>query len=224
MHILRAMPRGMNKITFVLFAFVLSLTITIATPRPTHAEGPLLGKVRCLLETVLLQRCKPIQTPPSVMPTPEPSPQTGGGGSSRPSSPSTNKPTQPDSPKVSQQATPAPPAPASPSPNTAHEEGITVPRETTEMSPAVKGAVAPHASSASFTDADYMTFFNTYSQYATSTQPQQVSTAPIEASSEGWKVLGVAWYWWAALGLLGVAIFTSIKSRSLRISSTLPDV
>ena len=91
------------------------------------------------------------------------------------------------------------------------------------MAPAVKGAVAPHVSDASLTAAEHMTFFNTYSKYARDVQPRQVSAAPLETSSEGWKILGIAWYWWAVLGLLGVAIFTSIKSYTLRKSSRLPN-
>jgi hypothetical protein len=213
----------MNKITFVLFAFVLSITITIATPRPTYAEGPLLGTVRCVLKTVLLQRCQPAQTPPNVTPAPEPTPPKGSGA--EPSSPSTtNKPAQPSSPDASSGGTQVNPTPARSSSNVAQEGEIALPKETAEMAPAVKGAAALHASGASLTDADYMTFFNTYSRYATDAQPRQLSAAPLETSSEGWKILGVAWYWWVALGLLGVAIFTSIKSYALRKSSSLPDV
>lgn len=218
------MPRGMNRITFVLFAFVLSITITIATPRPTYAEGPLLGTVRCVLKTVLLQRCKPAQTPPSVAPPPEQPPQKGGGGASQPSSPSTDTPTQPASPNTSSGRAQTPVAPVGSSSSAPQEVTIEAPREAAEMAPAVKGAAAPHASGASLTDADYMTFFNTYSRYATAAQPRQVSAAPLETSSEGWKVLGIAWYWWGAAGLLGIAILTSVKSHSLRKSSTLPDV
>src|SRR5690606_25587538 len=148
---------GMNKITFVLFAFVLSITITIATPRPTYAEGPLLGTVRCLLETVLLQRCKPAQTPPSVTPPPEPAPPSKGGA--KPSAPA--QPASPSAPKGEAQAESAP---AGSSSATIPDTKIARPEEPTKMAPEVRGAVAPHASGANISRAEYLAFFNTYSR------------------------------------------------------------
>lgn len=217
MRILRAMPRGMNGITFLLFVFAFSLVITISTPRTTYAEGPLLGTVRCLVETVLLQRCKPVSTP-----APEPT-SSSGGSSASPSS--TNKSTQPSSPRATSggaQATTT--MPANPSSNVAQEVDIVLPKETAKMAPAVKGEMAPHVPGAGLTSADYMAFFNTYSRYATDVQPRQAGFVPFETSAEGWKILGMAWYWWVALGLFGTVIFTSVKSYSLRKASALPDM
>lgn len=212
MRLLRGKVYSTKVATFLFLAFALSSVLTIASPRPTYAEGPLLGTVRCLLGTVLLQKCQPGTSPANTTPA---TPANNASGSS---SNSSNASKGNSSSGAGSQAAPTTGSASFKAPKDAE---IALPKDTEPMAPAVQGASAPVPSSPQLSGAEQLAFFNTHSRYARDVQSPRAGVAPLETSAEGWKIVGVAWYWWAMLLLAGVVILTSVKRSSLRKASAL---
>lgn len=211
MRILRGFEKGTRVTIFLTFALITASSLTIFSPRPASAEGPLLGAVKCLVRTVLLSQCPTTTTPvPSTsVPSPAPSPASA--------------PPQP----VEQSQ----PVQQSQRPNTQATERSSQARQFDTIEP-IQTSLAPYedinataalrASQGRIKESDYVAYFNQYSKYAVAGAEQPASIeAPIAQSAEGWKILGIAWYWWGAIVVILSGIFLSVKKGFLRRSSVL---
>lgn len=196
--------RGIQPIVKVtgVFVFVLiaASTLTILTPRPTHAEGFLLGTVRCLVRTVLTAECQKPQTTPAPAPSERASTQSN----------SSQTPSQP-------------PAPAG-----GTKEGVPIDVEPiapldpeAAALPAVPDVQGVQTTAANRLDeSEYIAYFNAHSPYAVEGQAA-ASEAVIQAGPDGWKIFGVAWYWWGLVVAACVGIFASVKYRFFSKASVL---
>lgn len=208
MHTLRGLTRGTKLTVFILLAFGIASLLTISHSRPTYAESPsLLGTVRCVLRTVLLASCQPAVAP------------TNDSGAPTSSTPS-NSPT-PVQPSPSN-------APAS-SPSSTHStatvpvqsQEVALPEQTIAPYPDMQQVAADAPASQPLPQSDYFAYFNAYSPYAVKGAQAAAAPIPIQQSSEGWKLFGVAWYWWGITIAAMVVIFTSVRRHYLRRTSVL---
>lgn len=178
------------------------IATTISFPRAAHAEGPLTQTVRCLVQTLLLTGCsEPAAASPSSTPQSQPSP----------AAPSSNAGSTPASSPVSKNAQTSQPSsqtpPLAPLPSEPAESLLAI----TASTPPVYPAAQPF---------NYVAYFNTYSKYATQ-QVKGEATTFIEPSKEGWKIAGIAWYWWAVPLSLLAGLGATLKYRQFRRSSAL---
>lgn len=205
MRMLRGVKYSAKATTFLLLAFGTASILTLSGSRSAHAESPLVGTVRCLLQTVLLSPCQTTQAPATT--AAEPAQQVPAA----------------ESPSNSSAATPSTPAATSKQPAsvTPSVEPITSPQPTVEMMPDIQQPASPQkVSGTRMSGAEYLAFFNTYSKYAIGT-PETASDSVVTQSSEGWRVLGIAWYWWAGIILAAGLVFISVKHKILRKTSIL---
>lgn len=193
----------------VLLVLALALAVlgSIALPASAHAEGFLSKTVKCLLTIKILTGCKTPTTP--VSPTKD-SQQPR----SNESSP-VNQPTNPDSTlnNSSSQS----------SKKLVTGEPLALP--TSELAP-VKPLVGIE------TDVVAKVGKNSYlastalgppsSGVATVQSGAPVAETILERSETGWKIAGIAWYWWVLLIGVCMATTASIKRGKLRKISTLP--
>lgn len=179
--------RDIQPVAKVTAVFILALStatiFTLVSPRAAHAEGFLLPTVRCVVQTVLVDGCQPSsQAPAQDAPT-----QQNQAASSTQSS-STSSQQSSGAPK---QSTPV---------SGSYFEPI--PESGGGSLPEIKEAPSTQLSNVSHIDeSEYVAYFNAYSKYAV----QRAQAAPfggevLQAGPEGWKVMGIAWYWWL-LGL-----------------------
>jgi hypothetical protein len=182
------LPRGMKIISFLLAGLSIALISSASLPQPVHAEGFLSQTVRCLVQTLLFTDCQR---------QPAPSAPTASPAQTQPSEPGASSNSGSPSGSVSKSASPQQPIshvqpPAALQPQTLPDM--------TEASPEMY--VTPQT-------LNYVAYFNMYSKYATH-QGEGASNLFIEPSREGWKVAGIAWYWWAVIliGLTGIIMYT----------------
>lgn len=198
------------KIAAFLFAGVATLLVTSnGLTRPTHAEGPLTKTVKCLVNTLLFAPCQvtPDPTSPSSNPsssqTPPTTPASNSSANSAPSGASTSTGSATTgSPQSSQLLT-------SPAPLT-----VDTPKEIAAM---------PQTPQRSFNNPksyDYVAFFNTSSPYAHSAV-QGDANAFIQPSNEGWKMAGMAWYWWIGIIAAITGAIWGVRQVILRRSTLL---
>jgi hypothetical protein len=69
-----------------------------------------------------------------------------------------------------------------------------------------------------WSNAEYGAYFNTYSPYATQGMAEQ---GVVTRSPEGWKIAGIAWYWWGVGTMIMAGIFFSVRRGILRRNSVL---
>lgn len=206
MRILRSAQQGTKVAMFLLLALGLSSLLTLSISRSTYAERSLLGTVRCLVRTVLWVQC------PTTKPTPTEQ------GTTKPETP---QQTQSENPPASTPEKSEQPVLDTPMPPVA--EKVELPEKITAPQPIIPKVTDTPGQGERMTDAEYLAYFNTYSPYAVAGAHDEAPTVPLQRSSEGWQVFGVAWYWWV-VGILGaVSAFLSVKYAILRKSSVLSE-
>ena len=190
--------------TFLLGLLLLPTLIVIATPRPTYAEG-LLNGVGCLVRSLLDVNCSSQPTSPPANPTTSPPQSTPSStpaqAQSSPSSPPTSTPTSSSSASVRSQSLAINPTLSAP---------------IADVQP-----VTPIGSSSG-------TQFTTNAAYAVPKigssllQPpyDTGNTAPIQATDQGWRILGALWYWWltAIVGLVGSTMILIARTRAPQLA------
>lgn len=206
MQNLRGVKLSTKVTAFLILVLGAASSLTLIHPQPVNAEGYLFGKVRCVVQTVFSRDCEK-----KVQPATE-APQQGGTTSNTPSTPAQNSGT---APAGGTQATPAPAGSAS-------LEPIEIPEE---MQVSYAELELPKVTlvtyNSSLNESEYSTYFNTFSPYAVAGAHTTAasSEAPVQRSAEGWKLFGIAWYWWAiagvAIGVLVVSGRSTVKARSL---------
>ncbi|MGV9002313.1 MAG: hypothetical protein ACOH18_05165 [Candidatus Saccharimonadaceae bacterium] len=195
MGIVKATVKGTHATIFFLLALSTATIMTISNPRPASAEGPLLGTVDCLLRTILTGPCKSAEAPTQTT-----KPATS---SSSPSQPASSQAASTGNVATSDKKTY----------NTIAMEPMNVPENLKTIPTEVTSVSAITSNNDTTTGAEYLTYFNKYSKYAVAGAKQQAAVAPIERTGEGWRLFGVAWYWWG-MGLLALAvIITSVNRR-----------
>ena len=211
MRILRGFEKGTRVTIFLTFALITASSLTIFSPRPASAEGPLLGTVKCLVRTVLLSQCPTTTTPapstPPSSPAPSPAPT--------PSTPVEQSQSAQQSPASKTQATERP---------SQVRQFDTIEPIQTSLAPYedINATAALRASQGRIKESDYVAYFNQYSKYAVASAEQPASIeAPIAQSAEGWKILGIAWYWWGAIVVISSGILFSVRKGFLRRNSVL---
>lgn len=202
MRALNLSLRGVKVTTFLSVGLMVALVSPVIFARPTHAEG-LLPAVKCLVQTLLLSQCsQPVQT--NTAPTQQTQNQVAQPSSSAPSSGTS---TQPENSGGA----------VTHSPMASEPVALETPPQITNV-PTVTAPTAqlPHSS-------DYVAFFNTSSKYA-SPQGGGGGNAFIQASQEGWKVGGLAWYWWIAIIAAITGIISYIRHLYIRRLSVLSNL
>lgn len=204
MRTLRGILQSRKLTLYILLPLLASSILTIMNSRSTYAESPsLLGTVRCLVRTVLSVEC------PSMVTT-------------APAQSSSSTPQQSQAPAPSSQTSATKSAQESTKTPPVTGETVILPEQTIAEYEKIEQIPDSRASSPRIPESEYVAYFNQYSPYAVAgAQDQKV--APVEQTSEGWRLLGVAWYWWAAGVLIIFTIFLSVKRQNLRKSSVLPE-
>lgn len=183
--------RDVQPVAKVTLVFLLTLSIatifTLLSPRAAHAEGFLLPTVRCVVQTLLADGCRTNETTPQA-------------------------PTTQNTPSSNEQSSP-PSAPQPAGPTSQQGQSTTgpyfepIPEPQTDTIPDIQAAPSTPLSDASHIDeSEYVAYFNTYSRYAV----QRAQAAPqsaeiVQAGPEGWKIMGIAWYWWLIGTTAGIA-------------------
>ena len=202
MRALHLSLRGVKVSIFLLSGVSIALVSSATFARPTHAEG-LLPTVRCLVQTLLSSGCPdPAQSSSPVVSSPTQASSSSQNTSQTQSTPSQNSTVQsaPQSGGIVQ---------AAPS-----VETLQTPQELTAM-PNVPTQATQNPKAY-----DYVAFFNTSSSYA-SPRGQGDGNAFIQPSQEGWKVAGLAWYWWLAILGAITGVISLIRRRYVRRLSVL---
>lgn len=194
--------RDVQPVAKVTLAFLLSLCIaailTLVSPRAAHAEGFLLPTVRCLVQTLLVNGCKPVESPAQtpVQPPAQQNPAP------------VNSQSQQSSPSSKQQTTA----------QNASPEPYFEPIVDTEVSslPSIEEVPKRPLSKASHIDeSEYLAYYNTYSKYAVeSAQNTSSGKGIVQTSARGWMIAGIAWYWWA-IGLAAVSSLIFYKRKQI---------
>lgn len=198
--------RGIQPIANVTAVFVLVLatasSLVIVSPQPTSAEGFLLGTVRCLVRSVLTGECQKV-APSAQQPAPAPA---------QPSTPSEPAPQSSPQPEKDQTSLNAP-----------VKQPNFVPIETPEPQQVMPVPVAGTAvaGSSRIPESEYVAYFNAHSPYAAQDVQGASVIAPIERSSEGWRLFGVAWYVWVGFIVLAMGGFATVRHGFLRRKSVL---
>lgn len=210
MEILRVNLQGSKVALFLLFALSSAFIMTISTSRAASAEGPLLGTVRCLVQSVLLTNCQSQSKPTQ----PSASPKSSQSSSSNTSANTANQPSQ-----TSRAQAPTPPATYAPLPEDMVASAEPISNVPVTSSPSTGSAYA------NMSKAEYLAYFNKYSKYAVAgAQDEAVVPVPVERTGEGWRFFGIAWYVWLFAAVFIGAIFYSVRQRFFRKSSALPVV
>ena len=214
-------PQGPKTTSFILASFFFVSITPILFSQPAKAESFLLKTVRCVVGAVLPLECRNAQTPNAPVPPAAPA--------------NPNVPVKPAPPKAS----PAHPAEPSTPASSDNKSGTNVQSRTPYVSGGVGGEPidisnhapieiqfqsagqrSPMTSSYEFPQSRSPGYyFNTYGNLQHAKIPKNVAASFVEPSQEGWKIAGVAWYWWlGALLLVTGAIwygkYTSFKKKS----------
>lgn len=217
MRALRGLIQGTKVTAFLVLSLGVSSILTISDSRPASAESPsLLGTVRCLVRTVLLTDCPKLGTPAPVV---TPQPIAPSSPSKAPAQPANQTPSQPAPSRTNgttprgSQTTVAPEADEVTMPDTTLKEYDEVKKPVTE----------PGAYATDIKNAENLAYFNNYSPYAVAgAKTEAAASLPVQRTSEGWRIFGIAWYWWGIVILLVVTILFSVRRKILRKTSVLP--
>lgn len=202
--------RGVQPIVKVAIVFLLalstSLAFTLLHPRSAHAEGFLLDTVRCLVRTVLVDRCRGAEVPPSTAAptTPSNTKESSSGSRSSASDSGAPQPRQQQLPVV-------------------YSEPLALPDATAADYPELQQVSWGEAvGEGRLSGAEYVAYFNKYHYYAAENERTVANGgAIVQAGPEGWKLFGVAWYWWGLAVVALGGIFASVRQRNLRNHSVL---
>lgn len=210
MDILRGSVTATKVTLYIVLALIAAVFITVIHPRPTSAEGSLLGNVRCLVRTVLLTECKPVEV---VVPAPTPAPAPAPVASAPSASSSGSQPAATSSSRTQNNRA-----------TVVTTEELAAPEPILVNVPIVEKPAVATSSYARMSGSEYLAYFNTYSKYAVAgAQQQAASSAPVARTGEGWRIIGIAWYWWGITVLLTAVIFASVRRNFLRKNPVLPE-
>ena len=202
MRTMRAKLQGTQVAVFLSMVLLISVFTVVLSPRSTHAEGPLFGTVRCLVQSLFWTAC-----PPSEPVAPAPSPTS---------------PRQPEGP------TPAGPARPGESQNQTNQgtssdfkpkpiDESSIPGEVHPMAPAVKPIGLNGELHNYMSEEEALAYFNSHSKYAVAGAHNEAASATVvQRSGEGWRLLDIAWYWWGIAAVLLATVFLSGKHVFLR--------
>jgi hypothetical protein len=203
MQNLRGVKLSTKLIAFLFLVLGTASSLALVHPQPVNAEGYLFGKLLCTVRVLINRDCEPAapkaETPPST------SGSTGGANGPSPQKPSTTTNTP--------QTAPA---------NTggAQLEPVKIPEELLVEYTELELPRAHIATPTTKPDASQQAaYFNTYSPYAVEGAQAVAATneAPVQRTTEGWRLFGVTWYWWVivglAIGLLAASGRNMLKTR-----------
>ncbi len=178
-------------ITFLLGLLLIPTLIVIATPRPTYAEG-LLYKVGCVVKVLLDANCTNTKT----------------------TSPAPAQTTAPPS------STTAAPTPSQSGASSTTQAPITTNPSPTAALPDMTGLVAPPQLAP---DSHTPSVAYALPQIRATASPSPTGAAAqvamaLEPTDQGWRILGVLWYWWllpaAALTAGGIMLKRVLMPKS----------
>lgn len=69
--------------------------------------------------------------------------------------------------------------------------------------------------------ADYVSSLNAYNMYAANSVQGDANGGVLETSQDGWRIAGVAWYWWVALIGLISGVVLHIRRQRIKHDSLL---
>ncbi|MGH7217840.1 MAG: hypothetical protein ACREGE_00120 [Candidatus Microsaccharimonas sp.] len=201
MQILRGVKVSTKLTAFLLLALGTASSLAIIHPQPVNAEGYLFGTVRCVVRTVFNRECEK-KAPPVAEEPRQDTPTPNGSGTAAPQQ-------QAGTPAGGQQT------PAYNSGGGTAVEPIEIPEE---LLTGYKEFELPAARTVTagerVDESEYTAYFNTFSPYAVAGAhtTAAINEAPVQRSAEGWKLFGIAWYWWAIAGLVIVVMIVSGRS------------
>jgi hypothetical protein len=185
MLMMQPILRGAKIMLFLLGFTALVFSLIVLFARPTHAES-FLSKTTCGVVGLLGIHCsKPVApepAPPSQPTPPQPAPTPSENTSSNQASP-TNSGSAATPEPISMEVQPITEIPA-------------IPRD------------QPHYGSLP-SSSGYLA--NAMVLSPAQKQVLGASSAPLQASGEGWRIYGVAWYWWVIALLGGAGLFMAGK-------------
>ena len=202
MRTMRVKLQGTQVAVFLVMVLLISIFAVVLSPRSTHAEGPLLGTVRCLVQSLFWTTCTPSE-PAAPSPSPTSPRQPGNSTPSGPAGPS-------ESQNQSNQGTS----------NNFKPEPIdksSIPGEVHPMAPAVKPIGLNGELHNYMSEEEALAYFNSHSKYAVAGAHNEAASATVvQRSGEGWRLLDIAWYWWGIAAVLLATVFLSGKHVFLR--------
>jgi hypothetical protein len=208
---LQRVLRGVKNGSYLLAVLSAVSIISIMSSQPAQAESFLSKTVKCLVGPLLMAECKKPNVAP-VEPAP-PAPQTPANTS--PQEPSA----QPPAGEVVQPTQPAVPTNPRVVPYGTLDSSAHTPiaieytyDDGAAYSPQRVALMTPSSNAAHFNA--YTGGFGAYSEV------KGTSVSFVEPSNNGWKIAGIAWYWWLALvgliaGLLGLKRYRRIRKSSV---------
>ncbi len=208
--------RGVKIYVFILTIVSLSLFVSLIHSQPAKAEGFLSQTVRCVVGGLLGADCR---TPsPAPTPTHTPTPVFTPSPTAPAPAASSQAPSQSQSQPVSSSSTGGSTgnAPVASSSNQTQSASI---RQTTgsqlkrvaplnvDLPESPQLPTLPVTNHRTTSEANILSFVFPYGAGFGQADTAAATPVAIEASKEGWKVLGIAWYWWGigALAIFGVA-------------------
>lgn len=222
--------RGVKSANFLLIGIFCVSIISVASSQSVQAENFLSKTVRCLVGTVLTFNCpQPAANAPSApapsyakpqpnqMPTIQGEPQ-GGQAQAASGASSESAAGQADTNEAS--AVPAAGETA------ADPRSATVATYNAQLDPSVHRPIEiAYLSDAEPNPYSGIVFPGAqgqgihFSTYGSPSGVQGVSNfAVVESSRDGWKIAGVAWYWWAIAAVAGLAFIMYRRYRRVRLA------
>lgn len=198
MQILRGAKLSTKFTAFLLLALGTASSLALVHPQPVNAEGYLFGKVRCVVQTVFNRECEKKVQPVAEEPRQGDTTSNGSTGTVQNSG-----------------ATPAGGTnTAQGSADDATLEPIEIPEELQVSYTELELPKATLVKNSSLDESEYAAYFNTFSPYAVA-GAHTVAVAdesPVQRSADGWRLFGIAWYWWAFAGVAMGALIVSGRS------------
>lgn len=200
--------RRWTLVSFLLTALFAASLFVVIDSRAANAES-LLGRTKCVLLGLFRQDCSSSTPAPTLLPQQTPAAPSQGGSSSGGASAGSTQP----APAASSSSEPAlPPGPLL--------EPLAFNDSLRQPLPArVTHSTTPTGTGKGTLQANVFSIAG--GQQNASVLGATTEAAPIEATEQGWRIAGIAWYWWAAAGaglaLLIIAIRRLMLRRNLKI-------
>lgn len=188
----RPILRGTKITAFLLGITAMSVVIALVGSRNTHAVS-LFDTLKCTFKFVFILDCDTKQSSTQSESQPQPQPQSQPQPKSAANEVSESS--KPDQLTVTsdQQAAPQAYYPDD-------DELLSMNEQVLQPVPAVPELPEPPLKLASI-NGNY-TDYKLYAYYSSQSaiDANSVKDVPLRASSEGWKLFGIAWYWWLIIG------------------------